>query len=280
MNEDINNINNTTNTIVLFNYDIEYNTYKKKLIKEIFLQLDNIFEIFDEEFNENIVKIYILIMKNKIPEYILNEVLVFFELLSDLKDLEFIDQIDFLNIILDLAKINTSLVKINDFFLTNFESSMFKLINWELLKKKFNFIIKNISDNNIILHTILKINTYNISIIKVHHEEIKSLSRKLANILSFDFFMYFSSSKILKFLYKKLFINKKNINDQNNNIAILLIKYQKYFIEQYKLKYELFTEIYYDIKISNISKYRYVIKNKFFNELFLDITSVDNNYKI
>ena len=120
MNEDINNINNTTNTIVLFNYDMEYNIYKKKLIKEIFLQLDNIFEIFDEEFNENIVKIYILIMKNKIPEYILNEILVFFELLSDLKDLEFIDQIDFLNIILDLAKINISLVKINDFFLTNF----------------------------------------------------------------------------------------------------------------------------------------------------------------
>ena len=52
------------------------------------------------------------------------------------------------------------------------------------------------------------------------------------------------------------------------------------FIEQYKLKYELFTDIYYDIKISNISKYRYVIKNKFFYELFLDITSVDNNYKI
>lgn len=128
MNEDINNINNTTNTIVLFNYDIEYNTYKKKLIKEIFLQLDNIFEIFDEEFNENIVKIYILIMKNKIPEYILNEVFVFFELLSDLKDLEFIDQIDFLNIILDLAKINTSLVKINDFFQTNFESGMFILL--------------------------------------------------------------------------------------------------------------------------------------------------------
>lgn len=279
MNEDINNINNTTNTIVLFNYDMEYNIYKKKLIKEIFLQLDNIFEIFDEEFNENIVKIYILIMKNKIPEYILNEILVFFELLSDLKDLEFIDQIDFLNIILDLAKINISLVKINDFFLTNFESSMFKLINWKLLKKKFNLIIKIISENNIILNTILKINTYNISIIKVHHEEIKLLSRKLANILSFDFFMYFSSSKILKFLYRKLFINKKNINDQNNNIAILLIKYQKYFIEQYKLKYELFCEIYYDIKISNISKYKYVIKNKFFYELLLDITSVDNNYK-
>lgn len=279
MNEDINNINNTTNTIVLFNYDMEYNIYKKKLIKEIFLQLDNIFEIFDEEFNENIVKIYILIMKNKIPEYILNEILVFFELLSDLKDLEFIDQIDFLNIILDLAKINISLVKINDFFLTNFESSMFKLINWKLLKKKFNLIIKIISENNIILNTILKINTYNISIIKVHHEEIKLLSKKLANILSFDFFMYFSSSKILKFLYRKLFINKKNINDQNNNIAILLIKYQKYFIEQYKLKYELFCEIYYDIKISNISKYKYVIKNKFFYELLLDITSVDNNYK-
>lgn len=284
MNEDSNNPNNfnsiNSNTIVLFNYNMEYSFYKKKLIREIFSQLDIIYEIFDKQFNENIIKIYILILKNKIPETILNEVLVFFELLSDLKDLEFLDQFEFLNIILDLAKINISIIIINDFFLSNNETGILNLINWKLIKKKFNNMIKIISSNNISLFIFLKIDTYNINLIKIHHEEIKLNSRKLADILSFDFFMYLSSSKMLKLLYKKLFVNKKNINNKSNNLAILLIKYQKYFIEQYKLKYELFGEIYFDIKISNISKYKYIKKNKYFDELFLDINSIDSNYKI
>lgn len=278
--DNLNNYNNNSNSIVLFNYDIEYSNYKKKIIREIFAQLDYIFQIFDEKFNENIVKIYILILKNKIPENILTEILIFFEFISDLKDLEFIDQYEYTNIILDLAKINKSLDKINNFIVTKFEPDIFNLINWKIIKEKFDLIIKVISHNNLLLNTLIKIDSYNIALIKIHHEEIKIFIRKLADIVSFDFFMYLSSSKMFKFLYKKLFINKKNINDSSNNLAILLIKYEKYFIEQYKLKYELFGEIYFDIKIANISKYKYVKKNKYFEELFLDIRSVDNSYKI
>ena len=150
------------------------------------------------------------------------------------------------------------------------------MINWKLIKNKFEKILKTISETNIILKILCKIDEYSVDLIKVHHEEIKILIRKLADTISFDFFMYYSSSKIFKQLYTKLFVDIKNINNISNNCIILIIKYKKYFIEQYKIKYELFCEIYYDVKISNITKYKYIKKNKYFEELFLDIKSIDS----
>ena len=278
MNDNNTYISNTKTGGELINihYEMEYNNYKKKLIKEIFSQLDEIFKIFDEELNENIVKVYILILNNKIPGIILNEILVFYEFLSDLRDLEYIDQFDYLNIILDLVKLKKSVEKINNFFIEKTNLDIFKLINWDSIKKKFEKILKVISGNNIILKILLKIDEYNIDLIKVYHNDIKLLIRKLADTLSFDFFMYLSSSKIFKQLCKKLFVDIKNIDNNSNNCIILIIKYKKYFIDQYKIKYELFCELYYDVKISNISKYKYIKKNKYFDELFLDIKSVDS----
>jgi hypothetical protein len=270
----------TGKEIITISYEMEYNNYKKKLIKEIFSQLDEIFKIFDEELNENIVKVYILILKNKIPDIILNEILIFYEFLSDLKDLEYIDQYDYLNIIFDLIKLKKSLEKINNFFINKTEIGIFNLINWKFIKNKFEKILKVISEKNIILKILYKIDEYSVDLIKVHHEEIKILIRKLADTISFDFFMYYSSSKIFKQLYTKLFVDIKNINNISNNCIILIIKYKKYFIDQYKIKYELFCEMYYDVKISNITKYKYIKKNKYFEELFLYIKSVDNSYKL
>ena len=272
--------NKTGKEIITISYEMEYGNYKKKLIKEIFSQLDEIFKIFDEELNENIVKVYILILKNKIPDIILNEILIFYEFLSDLKDLEYIDQYDYLNVIFDLVKLKKSLEKINNYFINKTEIGIFNLINWKFIKNKFERILKIISGTNIILKILCKIDEYSVDLIKVHHEEIKILIRKLADTISFDFFMYYSSSKIFKKLYTKLFIDLKNISNISNNCIILIIKYKKYFIEQYKIKYELFSEMYYDVKISNITKYKYIKKNKYFEELFLDIKSVDSSYKL
>jgi hypothetical protein len=291
------NINNTDNIIdslsyksnsknkgiiINTNYEMEYGNYKKRLVKEIFSQLDEIFKIFDEELNENIVKVYILILKNKIPDIILNELLVFYEFLSDLKNLEYIDQFEFIGIIIDLLKIKKSLEKISEFLRTkqNQNLGVFSLINWNIITDKFDKIINVIGNNNIILKTFLLIDSYDINLIKIHHEDIKLLVRKLADSLAFDFFMYYSSSKIFKYLYNKMFVDLKNISSQSNNCVVLIIKYKKYFIEQYKIKHELFSEIYYDIKISNLSKYKYIKKNKYFDELFLDIKLVDSSYKI
>ena len=289
------NINNTDNIvdslsyksnsknkgiIINTNFEMEYGNYKKRLVKEIFLQLDEIFKIFDEELNENMVKVYILILKNKIPDIILNELLVFYEFLSDLKNLEYIDQFEFIGIIIDLLKIKKSLEKINGFLRSKQNLGVFSLINWNLITDKFDKIINIIGNNNIIFKNFILIDSFDINLIKVHHEDIKILIRKLADSLAFDFFMYYSSSKIFKYLYNKMFVDSKNISSQSNNCVVLIIKYKKYFIEQYKIKHELFCEIYYDIKIANISKYKYIKKNKYFDELFLDIKLVDSSYKI
>ncbi len=292
MDTNINNTNNILDTlsyksnsknngiIINTNYEMEYGNYKKRLVKEIFSQLDEIFKIFDEELNENIVKVYILILKSKIPDIILSELLVFYEFLSDLKNLEYIDQFEFIGIIIDLLKIKKSLEKINIFLNSNHNLIVFNLINWALITDKFDKIIGIISNNNIILKTLLLIDSFDIDLIKVHHQDIKLLVRNLADSLAFDFFMYYSSSKIFKYIYNKMFVDLKNISNKSNNCVVMIIKYKKYFIEQYKIKHELFCEIYYDVKISNISKYKYINKNKFFNELFLDIKLVDSSYKI
>lgn len=272
--------NKNSGIIININYEMEYSSYKKKLIKEIFSQLNEIFKIFNEELNENIVKVYILILKDKIPEIILPEILIFYEFLSDLKDIEYIDQSEFINVIIDLLKIKKSLEKINTFFSSKTDLGVFQLINWKLIKSKFETLITLISESNIVLKTLIKLDSFDINLIKIHHEEIKFLVRKLADSLAFDFFMYYSSSKIFKYLYTKMFVEIKNITNISNNCVVLLIKYKKYFIEQYKEKYDLYCEIYWDVKNSNISKYKYTNKNKYFIELFLDIKSVDSSYKI
>ncbi len=287
METDNNIIDNLTNKsmsknkgiIININYEMEYGNYKKKLVKEIFFQLDKIFEIFDNELNENIVKIYILILKNKIPDIILNELLIFYEFLSDLKNLEYIDQFEFIGIIIDLLKIKKSLEKINLFLNSKQNLGVFSLINWNIIIDKFENIINFIGNNNIVLKILLLIDSFDVDLIKIHHDEIKKLVRKLADSLAFDFFMYYSSSKMLKYLNSKMFVDLNNIGNKSNNCIVMLIKYKKYFIEQYKIKYELFCEIYYDIKISNISKYKYINKNKYFNDLFIDIKLVDSSYK-
>ena len=44
--------------------DIDYNTYKNKIKKYIFAHINVIYDIFDEEFIDNFVKLYILYKKN------------------------------------------------------------------------------------------------------------------------------------------------------------------------------------------------------------------------
>ena len=53
------------NSINMF-YDIDYNTYKKKLMRDIFIQVDTIFNIFDKHFNDNMIKLFIIFKKDKI----------------------------------------------------------------------------------------------------------------------------------------------------------------------------------------------------------------------
>ncbi len=258
--------------ITYFSYDIEYSSYKKKLIKQIFSQLDILYELFDEEFNENMVKVYIMLTNNKIPNEIKLFVVYFFELISDLNNIEHIDHYEFLNIIIILIKINKSIIPIDEWIQKNIIIT--KYVNWNLIKNKFNDCIKILSSNNKVVNLLIKLSDYDLKILQISHEHIKKNIIELSDVLSFDFFMYFSSTKILKYLFKKLIIDGNDIYSKYNTCSILLSKYKKYFITRYREKYECFIEIYYDIINSSVSKYKYNKKNNNFDELIKDILSI------
>ena len=59
-----NNYINKENQNINAIFNIDYEESKKNIIKEIFKQLDIIISLFNEEFNDNLIKIYILFKKN------------------------------------------------------------------------------------------------------------------------------------------------------------------------------------------------------------------------
>ena len=88
------------NTVNVF-YDIEYNNYKKKLMREIFIQVDTLFNIFESDFNENMIKLFILLKKEKLKnENMKYLVYSLYDFIVELNNLEHIDQNEFLNLIL------------------------------------------------------------------------------------------------------------------------------------------------------------------------------------
>jgi len=270
-------MDSNANAIISISYEIEYNKYKKKLIKQIFSQLDILFNMFDEEFNENIVKVYIMLISNKIPLEIKKYIIFFYELINELNNIEHIDHLEFLNIIFILVKIIKSIGNIDSCI--NKNSQITKYINWNLIKEKFTNCVQILSYNNRIIELLIKLSDTDLKLIKINHETIKRNVIDLANILSFDFFMYYSSSNMLKIVFKKMLLETNDIENIENTCSIILAKYKKYFINQYREKYECYVDIYYDIKNSNISKYKYNKKNNNFNELIKDILSVEQSTK-
>ncbi len=264
-----------SNAIISISYEIEYNNYKKRLIKQIFNQLDIIFNMFDEEFNENIVKVYIMLISNKIPIEIKRHIIFFYELINELNNIEHIDHYEFLNIIFLIVKIKRSLETIDNCIKKN--GQITKYINWELIREKFLNCVKILSFNNRIIEILIRICETEIKLLKLNHENTKKNVIELANILSFDFFMYYSSSNMLKLLFRKMLLHTENIESIENSCSIILAKYKKYFINQYRIKYECYVDMYYDIKNSNVSKFKYNKKNIIFNELIKDILSVEQS---
>jgi hypothetical protein len=88
--------------------------------------------------------------------------------------------------------------------------------------------------------------------------------------------MYYSSTEIHKILYSKLLFNN-NLNDPINKLPNIIIKYKKYFINEYRLKYNIYTELYSEIKKSTISKYKFIITSTNFIEVINDFIAINNN---
>jgi hypothetical protein len=230
--------NNMYNQINLSNinliYNIDYLTYKKKLINLIVIDLELIFNSFNEEINDILINIYILKKKYKISNDNFLIFKIIYDLIFMLNKIIFIDQEEYLLILLYIYKINILTKKINIFF-NNF---IFKeLIDYKLLITTINNLFEKLCKNNIILNIFC-------SIINLKDEKlIKNNIIILSKILSIDYFMYYNSRNI----YNKIMNNildltnliKDNLDDQLGDRidipSIILKKNEFLFLNLYEI---------------------------------------------
>ena len=217
-------------------YDIDYLYYKKKLIKFIINDIELIYNFFNEEIRDILINIYILKKNNKILEDQFKIFQPIYDLLYLLNKLNYIDQDDFLLIIINLFKIKMISERINVFF----ENFIFKeLINYNLLIKSIINLYDEISKKNILYITINKIiNTQNKEIIIY---ELKNLAKNLC----IDFFMYYNSQNFFNKIINNILITDEIINNKEYLNLINIFKvYKDLFINEYELHRIKYLEVY------------------------------------
>lgn len=237
------------NNIINIEYDVEYNNYQKKLLNNIFLQLDIIFEIFNDDFNDQIIRIYILMKKNKLNN---NYVSILFDFIYFLSNISMINQFEFLEIIMYIVKIY--IILMNNLIVVDLN-----LIDLNLIKTQINNCIDKLTSNNVIRNLILLNSTF----------KTKSIIQSLAGDLVMDFFSYYSTSEIYFYIKTKLYMSDA-INIQYN-----IKKYKKYFILIYNNNYVKYIDLY---GINNCLKLKYNISNIDFKELLNDINLINKEY--
>ena len=252
------------NSIINLSYDIEYYNYRIFVIEQISKQYDIIFNIFDDSLNENLVKLYILVKKNKLNEECKLYIDSIFELIFNLKNINKITTKSFLDIILSILKINIIipyLIKI----LNNTEYN--KLINIEIIKVKFTYLIEELSNNNLLIFNLKKLLNIKVT------DEIKEIIETITKILACEYFMDYKSFDILKLMNNKLKII------QNNSILVNILKYKKKIIYEYNELSSKYNDLYIDINIMINKDYKYKIQNNFFLEMNNDIENIENAIK-
>jgi len=256
--------------------DIDYNTYKNKIKKYIFAHINFIYDIFNEEFIDNFVKLYILYKKNLLENNNKKYGKLLFDFYNYLKTLEYIDQEKYFLIIIKLFNIYIFIqekLNIESKVLTDDKTLDFckvqlvgdkyiKLINLELLNNRILNCINHISKENIIAEIfLLFINKQN----KHSKKKIIFIGEKL----SFDFFMYWKSDELYDIL-----IN--NINISNNRLLSSIKKYKNDFKKSYNYKVNLLKDIYIEqINTKLIIKYKLIKNNHLFDELIKDMNNVN-----
>ncbi len=267
---------NNNLTLINLSCELEFDNYKKKLIKNIFIQLDNIIDTFKSDINDNIIKLYILYKKNKLEDIIKYLTLLIYSFSFDLHNLKYFDQMEFVEIILKLIRIYWLIIFIDDNY-KSYES--LKFIDWSIIKNSFSKLISDLEKANKFVKLIIGLGNFTFDE-KKSNSKIKNSVHSIAHIMCYDFFMYFSSSQAHKLLVKKLSISSKYDSvDKNkiNKLGLIFVKYKKYFIDEYRNKYSFYTDLYSDIKDSNYTKFKLDIKNCDFIELIRDFNSVNSN---
>ena len=260
--------------------DIDYNIYKNKIKPYIFTHINLVYDMFDEDFIDNFVKMYILYKKDLLESDYKTYGNLLIDLYNYLKYIENIDQEEYfiiitklLNIyILVLEKINSDIQNISDDKTIDFGKvklvgdKYIKLINLELLNNKITNCIKQIGKENVVVEMFL---------LFIHNKNKRSKKNIIfiGEKLSFDFFTYWDSNELYKII-------TTNINVSNNRLLHAIRKYKKYFFKSYTYKVNILKNIYFDqINTKIILKHKLIKDYKLFNELVKDISAINSEFK-
>jgi hypothetical protein len=195
-NLDINNI---------YNVDIDYN--KNNSIKNIFNEIDYLVNIFNVDIKKSIIKLFIY---NK--KYSNTLIDPYINLINILSKLNYIDQHEYLNIIINIIKILINAKKV-EIIIIEFNSKLdgntehihIQKIN-KLLYKFINYFI----DKNYLIK-------YIILFIKSNGDE--KIIINISSLLAKEYYMYYSSNEMYN-LFNFLFKNHKIIFIKNYNLII------------------------------------------------------------
>ena len=271
--------NNSNRKMINIFLDIDYNTYKNRIKKYIFAHINFMYDIFDEEFNDNFAKMYILQKKDLLE----NKEKVYGNMLIDfyncLKLVDCVDQEEYFYLIMKLLNIYIFIQKnMHDdtnctsdnvtFELKNVRlvgNKYIKLINIKLLNSKISECINKIATENIVMELFMLF-------IKKENKHTKQNIIFIGEKLSMDYFMYWDSVELYKII-------KKHIKNSKNRLFTSIKKYKNDFYKSYNFKTNALKDLYLDqINTKLILKYKFLKENNIFNEFVNDIDAIDKNF--
>ena len=205
-NLDINNI---------YNVDIDYN--KTNLIKNIFEEIDFLINIFNVENKKSIIKLFIY--NKKYSNTLLDP---YIDLVNILSKLNFIDQYEYLNIIINIIKILINAKKIETIiaeFNNNFDGPYIESTNIDKNKEHINIqkinkllykFVNNFIDKNLLIKHI---------ILFIKNIEDENIIINISSLLAKEYYMYYSANEMFNLFYF-LFKNHKDVFIKNYNLII------------------------------------------------------------
>jgi hypothetical protein len=272
---DRNELKDTYNKEINIFWEIDYNNYKNKIKKYILNHFRIIFEMFDEEFNDNLIKMHILYKKNLLEKNHVRFINTLIDFSNYLYNLELVDQEEYFLTILKIFNILLLYNKINISNLEIEKTEQFELNKVELIGTKYiklidlNFLYKRIYDciniiseeNNIVKIFMLFINKKNVHTKK----NIILVSEKL----SLDLFMYWTSNELYKLIMQHIKISK-------NRLFFSIKKYKEEFLKSYEFKINILKKIYTE-EINNkyMLKYKLELNNNSIKELINDTNAIN-----
>ena len=276
--DNLNIYDEQNNIDIEFIYNLSYLNYKKNIFtSNINEDFKLIVSLFDNNICDILINIYILKKKNKITE----KQFVVFKLIFDyavkINNTIYMDIENFLLLLIDFYKLKNLCITIDTFF----ENYVFKdLIDYKILTNKIMLIYKKLSDKILLFKIYDELNNTNNPII------IKNKIVYLANKISFDLFMFYSSQNIFEIILSSfLYIENFYDNSETNNEIIQTIKENKNLLnifEMHKIyfikEYDKCIKKYFDIYFNDIELYiKFKIDNTdIINKFIENITYVEN----